>query len=59
MATGLLMVDHGQSWSVAMLAALAVGAVIGLAIGVLVARLGIPSFVVTLAFFLGLQGVML
>ena len=25
----------------------------------LVARLGIPSFVVTLAFFLGLQGVML
>ena len=30
---------------------------IGLAIGVLVACLGIPSFVVTLAFFLGLQGV--
>ena len=43
----------------AALAALAVGAVIGLVIGLLVARLGIPSFVVTLAFFLGLQGVML
>ncbi len=32
---------------------------IGLIIGVLVARLGIPSFVVTLAMFLALQGVML
>ena len=31
--------------------------VIGLVIGLLVARLGIPSFVVTLAAFLGLQGV--
>lgn len=59
MTAGLLMVDHGQSWPVATAAALAVGAVIGLAIGLLVARLGIPSFVVTLAFFLGLQGVML
>ena len=59
MATSLLIVDHGQGWVVATLAGLAVGAVIGLAIGLLVARLGIPSFVVTLAFFLGLQGVML
>src|SRR4051812_34712316 len=59
MATGLLMVDHGQGWVVATLAALAVGAVIGLSIGLLVARLGIPSFVVTLAYFIGLQGVML
>ena len=32
---------------------------IGAVIGLLVARLGIPSFVVTLAFFLGLQGVLL
>ena len=59
MTTGLLIVDHGQSWPVAFLAALVVGAAIGLAIGVLVATLGIPSFVVTLAFFLGLQGVLL
>ena len=35
------------------------GAIIGLVIGLLVAKLGIPSFVVTLAFFLGLQGVTL
>lgn len=59
MTTGLLIVDHGQGWVVAFLAALVVGAVIGLVMGSLVARLGIPSFVVTLAFFLGLQGVML
>ena len=32
---------------------------IGFAIALLVARLGIPSFVVTLSFFLGLQGAML
>ena len=32
---------------------------IGACIGLLVARLGIPSFVVTLAAFLGLQGVLL
>ena len=42
-----------------MLAALVTGVAIGLAIALLVARLGIPSFVVTLAFFLALQGAML
>ncbi len=53
--TALAILDHGQSWWVATLAGIACGAVIGLAIGSLVAFLGIPSFVVTLAFFLGLQ----
>ena len=43
----------------AVLACLLTGAVIGTAIGLLVARLGIPSFVVTLAVFLALQGVLL
>jgi D-xylose transport system permease protein len=57
--TALLIREQGQGWIVAVLGGLAIGAVIGLAIGVLVAKLGIPSFVVTLAFFLGLQGVML
>lgn len=56
---GVLMVEHSQNWVVAVLAALAVGAVIGLSIGLLVAKLGIPSFVVTLAYFLALQGVAL
>ncbi|MBL0746399.1 sugar ABC transporter permease [Nocardioides baculatus] len=59
MTAGLMIVDHGQSWPVAFLGAVVVGAVIGVVIGLLVSRLGIPSFVVTLAFFLGLQGVML
>jgi D-xylose transport system permease protein len=56
---GLLIVDHGQSWVVAVVAGLLTGVVIGIVTGVLVAKLGIPSFVVTLAFFLGLQGVLL
>jgi D-xylose transport system permease protein len=55
----LTMVDLDWPWWAAMLAGVLCGAVIGLAIGVLRARLGIPSFVVTLAFFLGLQGVTL
>jgi D-xylose transport system permease protein len=56
---GVLMVKHDQPWGLAVLAALATGAVIGIVIGLIVAKLGIPSFVVTLAFFLGLQGVTL
>ncbi|WP_455578030.1 sugar ABC transporter permease [Actinomadura luteofluorescens] len=54
-----LMVDSGQSWYVAVLSAVAIGVVIGTVIGWLVAFLRIPSFVVTLAFFLGLQGITL
>ncbi len=50
---------HGSHWTLAVLIGLFVGAVVGFVIGVLVAKLGIPSFVVTLAFFLGLQGVTL
>jgi D-xylose transport system permease protein len=55
----VLMDSNGQPWYVAVAAALAVAVVIGLAIGALVAKLGIPSFVVTLAFFLALQGLTL
>ena len=51
--------NWGLAWPVALLAALLTGAVIGLIIGMPVARLGIPSFVVTLAMFLALQGAML
>ncbi|MDZ4270657.1 MAG: hypothetical protein U1D00_34150 [Mycobacterium sp.] len=40
-----------------MASGIAADALIGVLIGVLRAKLGIPSFVVTLAFFLGLQGV--
>ncbi|WP_197380249.1 sugar ABC transporter permease [Mycolicibacterium mengxianglii] len=58
-AMALTMVGAGSPWWAAMLAGIAAGAVIGLVIGLLRAKLGIPSFVVTLAFFLGLQGVTL
>ena len=58
-AMALTIVNAGWPWWVAMGAGILAGALIGLAIGVLRAKLGIPSFVVTLAFFLGLQGVTL
>ncbi|MBO2464373.1 sugar ABC transporter permease [Actinomadura violacea] len=54
-----LIVDGGQPWYVAVISALAVGVVIGTAIGWLVAVVRIPSFVVSLAFFLGIQGITL
>lgn len=55
----ILINDKGWPWPVAVLAGVVTGLVIGCAIGLLVSRLGIPSFVVTLAFFLGLQGITL
>jgi len=51
--------ERGWAWPLTILAALLAGMAIGFAIAMLVARLGIPSFVVTLAFFLALQGGML
>ena len=56
---GIVMTRQGMPWPISVAACLLAGAVIGTAIGLLVSRLGIPSFVVTLAFFLALQGVML
>src|SRR3954449_5145770 len=53
---GTRMTEHGWAWLPAVLLALFTGVLIGLSIALLVARLGIPSFVVTLAFFLALQG---
>ncbi|WP_222850953.1 sugar ABC transporter permease [Phytoactinopolyspora mesophila] len=55
----VLMTHHGVAWPLALAACLLAGAVIGLTIGLIVSRLGVPSFVVTLAYFLGLQGMML
>ncbi|WP_324273351.1 ABC transporter permease subunit [Blastococcus brunescens] len=51
-----LLVQAGLSWPIAVLAAIATGALIGLFTGSLVGMIGIPSFVVTLALFLGWQG---
>ena len=60
-AMGLFVVlsDPGginMNWIMALVIALASGVVIGLFIGFFVARVGIPSFVVTLGLFLGFQG---
>ncbi|MEH0937442.1 sugar ABC transporter permease [Micromonospora psammae] len=49
----------GYPWYVAVLAAIVTGVVIGTTLGVLVAKVGIPSFVVTLAGFLAFQGIVL
>lgn len=48
---------QGFNWIVALAIAFATGLAIGTFIGFFVARVGIPSFVVTLGLFLGLQGV--
>lgn len=55
----ILITNEGQPWYVALLASVAVGALLGFVLGSLVARLGIPSFVVTLAAFLAFQGILL
>ncbi len=55
----ILITNQGQPWYVALVASIAVGAVLGFLLGTLVARLGIPSFVVTLAAFLAFQGILL
>jgi D-xylose transport system permease protein len=59
---GLFMVlvsRYGVNWMVALIVAFALGLAIGTLIGFFVARVGIPSFVVTLGLFLGIQGVQL
>ncbi|MGN6687915.1 MAG: sugar ABC transporter permease [Actinomycetales bacterium] len=54
-----LLANQGGHVLVAVFLALATGTAIGLLTGFLVARVGIPSFVVTLALFLAWQGVLL
>ena len=54
-----LLLSHNWSWFPAVLAAIVVGVVMGVLTGWLVTVIGIPSFVVTLAFFLAYQGVLL
>jgi D-xylose transport system permease protein len=54
-----LTLGYNAPWPVSIGAALLTGLVIGLLIGWLRAKVRIPSFVVTLAFFLAFQGVML
>jgi D-xylose transport system permease protein len=58
-AAELVAFPHNWPWYAAVGLALVVTAVIGLVQGSIITRLGLPSFVVTLAGLLGFQGVML
>lgn len=60
-SAGLLVIalHHDFNWIFAILISIITGVVIGYFIGVIVAKVGIPSFVVTLACFLAFQGLQL
>ncbi|MCK6067675.1 MULTISPECIES: sugar ABC transporter permease [Microbacterium] len=55
----VLNTQFGIDWPLALLVGFAVGLITGALIGFFVARVGIPSFVVTLGLFLGYQGLAL
>ena len=60
MALFIIMTNRwGIDWRISILAGLLCGAAIGAFIGFFVARVGVPSFVVTLGLFLGFQGLQL
>jgi D-xylose transport system permease protein len=60
MALFILMTNKGGiDWRISILAGLILGAAIGAMIGFFVAKVGVPSFVVTLGLFLGFQGLQL
>jgi D-xylose transport system permease protein len=55
----LLTNKGGVDWRISIVAGLLLGAAIGVMIGFFVAKVGVPSFVVTLGLFLGFQGLQL
>jgi D-xylose transport system permease protein len=55
----VLVKSAGWPWIPALIVAFIVGMAIGGFIGFMVAKIGVPSFVVSLAFFLGFQGMQL
>ncbi len=55
----ILITNHQVVWYIAFPISIAVGGLLGFILGSLVARVGIPSFVVTLAAFLAFQGLLL
>ncbi len=55
----LLINDHHFPWFIALFISIVVGVGLGWLMGMLVARLRIPSFVVTLSAFLAFQGILL
>jgi len=60
MALFILLTNKGGiDWRISILAGLIIGTAIGAMIGFFVAKVGVPSFVVTLGLFLGFQGLQL
>ena len=55
----ILITNHEVPWYIAFPISIMVGGLLGFILGTLVARVGIPSFVVTLAAFLAFQGLLL
>jgi D-xylose transport system permease protein len=59
-AVFIVLIKSGNwGWIPALIASFITGIIIGVIIGFIVAKIGVPSFVVTLAFFLGFQGMQL
>jgi D-xylose transport system permease protein len=58
-ATAAVFIHNGLPWPVAVILSLVVGFIIGYFIGIMRAKVYVPSFVITLALFLALQGVVL
>jgi D-xylose transport system permease protein len=59
-AVFIVLIKSGNwGWIPALIASFVTGIIIGIIIGFIVAKIGVPSFVVTLAFFLGFQGMQL
>jgi D-xylose transport system permease protein len=60
MAVFIVLIKYQNwNWGLALVAGFIAGLAIGWVIGFIVAKIGVPSFVVTLAFFLGFQGMQL
>ncbi len=59
MASFIVLVNGGVNWVLSLVVGFIVGLAIGWVIGFFVAKIGVPSFIVSLAFFLGFQGMQL
>ena len=59
MASFIVLVNGGVNWVLSLVVGFIVGLTIGWVIGFFVAKIGVPSFIVSLAFFLGFQGMQL
>ena len=59
MAIFYVLYHGGMNWGLALFVGFLFGAVVGVVLGFFVAKIGVPSFVVTLGFYLAFQGLQL